>query len=177
MNNNNFIKNKEKQIKNILSILKKSKISSDNHISSQVPFFSNSNITNIFDIGFNEINSDIPESLNRNIKIIYQLLGDNNKEIYIGDWTIMSINEAITRYKNLCDHKQNKVFDIGYRYLGMGHIEMVSCDLDTHLLFYRPDGGSNGWDREINLNNLINEGSSPYKKFYFSQWFYQINLV
>lgn len=84
-NNNNFIKNKEKQIKNIISILKKSKISSDNHISSQVPFFSNSNITNIFDIGFNEINSDIPEGLNRNIKIIYQLLGDNNKEIYIGD--------------------------------------------------------------------------------------------
>ena len=173
-NNNNFITNKEKQIKNILSVLKKSKISSDNHISSQVPFFSNSNITNIFDIGFNEINPDIPESLNRNIKIIYQLLGDNNKEIYIGDWTIMSINEAVTRYKTLCEHKQDKVFDIGYRYLGMGHIEMVSCDLDTHLLFYRPDGGSNGWDREINLNNLINEGSSPYKKIYFSQWFYKL---
>jgi hypothetical protein len=173
-NNNNFIINKEKQIKNILSVLKKSKISSDNHISSQVPFFSNSNITNIFDIGFNEINPDIPESLNRNIKIIYQLLGDNNKEIYIGDWTIMSINEAVTRYKTLCEHKQDKVFDIGYCYLGMGHIEMVSCDLDTHLLFFRPDGGSNGWDREINLNNLINEGSSPYKKFYFSQWFYKL---
>ncbi len=173
-NNNNFITNKEKQIKNILFVLKKSKISSDNHISSQVPFFSNSNITNIFDIGFNEINSDIPESLNRNIKIIYQLLGDNNKEIYIGNWTIMSVNEAVTRYKSLCEHKQNKVFDIGYRYLGMGHIEMVSCDLDTHLLFYRPDGGSNGWDREINLNNLINEGSSPYKKFYFSDWFFKL---
>ena len=49
--------------------------------------------------------------------------------------------------------------------MGMGHVEVVSCDLETHLLFYRPDGGSNSYDREANyqryelkmeLQNIIN---------------------
>ena len=30
----------------------------------------------------------------------------------------------------------------------MGHIEVLSCDLSTHRLYTRPDGGSNGYDRK-----------------------------
>jgi len=167
-----IIEKKKKQINKILSILKRSKISSNNHTSTTMPFFSRSE--NIYDFvtSNNNINSDIPERLNRNIKLIYELLGDNEKEIYIGEWTLMSINEAVKIYKNYCLHGQNKIFDIGYRYMGMGHIEMISCDLDTHLLFYRPDGGSNGLDREVNFKKVIEEGANLYEKFFFSKWFY-----
>ena len=55
-----------------------------------------------------------------------------------------------------------------------GHVEMISCDLQSHLLFYRPDGGSNGWDRINNFNELIQKGSTPYEKFHFYKWFYNI---
>ena len=48
----------------------------------------------------------------------------------------MSLDKAIEIYKNYCNNGQNKVFDIGYRYMGMGHIEVISCDLDSHLLFF-----------------------------------------
>ena len=54
---------------------------------------------------------------------------------------------------------------------------MLSCDLTNHLLFYRVDGGSNGYDRIANLNNLIKNGSKSYETFYFSHWFYSIVLT
>ena len=53
---------------------------------------------------------------------------------------------------------------------------MISCDLNSHLLFYRPDGGSNGYDRQDNLDKLIKNGANDYKKIYFSDWFYKINI-
>ena len=86
----------------------------------------------------------------------------------------MSVDEALERYKSLCNKGQSNVFDIGYKYGGMGYIDVLSCDLTTHLLFYRLDGGSNDYDRLYNLNQLIKEGSRPYDKFYFSEWFYNI---
>ena len=120
------------------------------------------------------INAQIPEGLNRNIKVIYQLLGHQKKEIYYGQWTIMSLDEALQRYKELVNQGQTNVFDIGYKYGGMGYIDVLSCDLTSHLLFYRVDGGSNDYDRLYNLNQLISEGSQPYDKFYFSNWFYNV---
>ena len=37
------------------------------------------------------------------------------------------------RYKELCSKGQTNVFDIGYRYLGMGHIEML---LVIYIIIY-----------------------------------------
>lgn len=58
----------------------------------------------------------------------------------------------------------------------MGHITVISCDLNTHLLFYRPDGGSNGYDRQYNYEEIVKNGSDKYDKFYFSKWFYNLKL-
>ena len=171
-NDNKIIEEKKKQINKILNVLNNCKTSESNYNSHSMPFFVKSENTKNFIVGINTLNKNIPDSLNRNIKLIYQLLGDENKEIYIGDWTLMSINEAIKIYKNYCEHKQSNIFDIGYRYIGMGHIEVISCDLSSHLLFYRPDGGSNGLDREYNFKKVIDEGVGKYNKFFFSKWFY-----
>ena len=78
------------------------------------------------------------------------------------------------QYNKYCDANQRNVFNIAYRYEGMGWVEVLSCDLESHLLFLRKDGGSNGWDREANFKDVIENGSSKYKKFYFSDWFYKI---
>ena len=37
----------------------------------------------------------------------------------------------------------------------MGHIEVLSCDLKTHLLFTRYDGGANGYERDDNYQSVI----------------------
>lgn len=167
----------DNRIKKIVEILKEAKISDDNYQSSQKPFFVNKPTKN-FTINYNSIDiSKIPEGLNRNIKSIYQILGDPKKEIYIHNWTILSLDEAINKYNLYCSHNQSKIFDIAYIYMGMGHIKVLSCDLDTHLLFFRPDGGSNGYDREDNFNKLIKNGSTNYKQFMFSDWFFKLNSL
>jgi hypothetical protein len=166
---------KQSEVNKIFEVLKTCAISSNDYVSSKESFFKNDSTSYPFQ-QFNMlfINAQIPEGLNRNIKVIYQLLGHQKKEIYYGQWTIMSLDEALERYKELVNQGQTNVFDIGYKYGGMGYIDVLSCDLTSHLLFYRLDGGSNDYDRLYNLNQLINEGSQPYDKFYFSTWFYNV---
>jgi len=166
---------KQSETNKIFEVLKTCAVSSTDYVSSKEPFFKNDSASQPFQ-QFNMLfnNAVIPEGLNRNIKVIYQFLGHQKREIYYGQWTIMSLNEALERYKVICAKGQTNVFDIGYKYDGMGYINVLSCDLTSHLLFYRVDGGSNDYDRLYNLNQLISEGSLPYDKFYFSTWFYNV---
>ena len=172
----NLTAKKSKQINKILVVLERTTtISSIDYVSSKDPFFGNDNNAIMFQ-QFNNlfVDAQIPEGLNRNIKMLYQILGHQKREIYYGPWTIMSLNEALERYKVICAKGQTNVFDIGYKYDGMGYINVLSCDLTNHLLFYRLDGGSSYYDRQVNLNDLLKKGSAPYKKFYFSEWFYNV---
>ena len=170
-----LIANKTAEIEKIFEVLKTCAVSSNDYVSSNEPFFKNDSASQPFQ-QFNMlyVNGQIPEGLNRNIKVIYDLLGHQKKEIYYGPWTIMSVDEALQRYKELTHQGQSNVFDIGYKYGGMGYIDVLSCDLTSNLLFYRVDGGSNDYDRLYNLNQLVKEGSRPYDKFYFSNWFYNV---
>ena len=170
----NFIKEKTEQIRKIHKILKNSKLSSDNHQSSNEPFFMNNRAIN-FKIGYKSI-PELPNNLNRNFKTLYEVIGDPNKEVYINEWTIMSLEESLKRYKELCSKGQKNVFDIGYRYLGMGHIEMLSCNLYNHLLFYRRDGGSSGIEREYNYKKLLEFNYREYDYFYFNKWYSDLNI-
>lgn len=164
-----------KNIHKILKVLEQSNISSNDYDSTKLPFFSSDSSLNNFTLNFQSLsNYNIPESLNRNIVLIYKILGHPDKEIYIGNWTILSLKKALSIYQDFCNNGQNNVFDIGYRYLGMGHVEVISCDLKSHLLFYRRDGGSNGFDRQANYENIIQNGSESCEKFFFSKWFYNI---
>jgi hypothetical protein len=161
-----------KPINQILEVLNKGTISTNNYTSSDKPLFMKNNAESFKQ--YNNLKLQIPENVNRNVKLIYEIFGNEQKEIYLDEWTIMSLEEALKRYKEFCAQGQDNVFDIGFRYLGMGHIEIISCDLKSHLLFYRPDGGSNDWDRITNVNELIQKGSTPYDKFHFYKWFYNI---
>ena len=46
----------------------------------------------------------------------------------------------------------------------------ISCDLNNHLLFERRDGGSNGYDREDNYQDLLKYKTGDKKYFYFVQF-------
>ena len=170
-----IISKKTAAINKILLQLKNASISHDDYKSSENPFFRNDINAQPFQQSNKLfINTQLPEGLNHNIKLLYELFGDQKKEIYYDTWTIMSVNEALDRYNSLIKQGQTNVFDIGYKYSGMGYIDVLSCDLSNHLLFYRVDGGSNAYDRQYNLRNLIVNGSSPYNKFHFSEWFYNV---
>jgi len=170
-----YMKEKKKQINSVKDLLKNAKVSSEEYDSTIEPFF-NKDLNEItFTEDFKEI-SELPKSLNRHIKLLYQIISNPKVEVYLENWTIMSLDKCLERYKHLCDNSQGLVFDFAFQYAGMGHIEMLSCDLTNHLLFKRMDGGSNGWDREANYNELLNYKPGDKKYLYFTQWKNEFNL-
>ena len=166
-----------KAISKILSVLEKASVSQNGYDSTMQPFFCK-DYDEKFKIEFegNQKYKEIPKGLNRHIILIYKILGNTTKEIYLGEWTLLSLDKALEQYDDYCKNNRKNVFNVGYKYVGMGHVEVLSCDLDSHLLFLRPDGGSNGYDRLANYNEIINNGPKKYKQFYFSDWFYNIKI-
>ena len=150
---NKFAEQKKKQIKTLLKFLEKAQLSNPKHDSTKEPFFRGGDRES-----FLMDNKDLPkfpDTLNRHIKVLYEIIGNPDIEVYIGEWTILSLNRAMESYEQLCKDGQESVFDVAFQYRGLGHIRVLACDLENHLLFYRPDGGSNGWDREANYKKIV----------------------
>ncbi len=168
---NKFAHYKKRDIENILIKLSGSKMSSGNYDSTKVGFFSQDSKRVPFEIG-NKSLPRMPDELNRNIQLIYKLIGDPDKEVYLEEWTILSLNQVLERFSELQLKNQDRVFDIAIRYAGMGHIDVLSCDLQTHKLFIRNDGGANGWEREFHYRELLTLDPSIKPQMYFQEWFY-----
>ena len=159
---------KKKQVNNVLDLLKGAKISSPGFKSSDQPCFMSEEKVDDF-VMSNKSIPELPDGLNRHIKILYEIIGPD-KEVYIGDWTIMSLNEALERYKIYCSEGQKNVFDIGYKYAGMGHIDVIACNIYNHLLFNHHDGGSNGYDRIYNHDKMVKYDYKVYEYMVYTNW-------
>ena len=171
---NRHVAYKTRQVNNVINFLKDSRVSQPNYIGTDMPFFMKNN-NKPFNIGYNDI-PEMPKGLNRNIQTMFKLIGNPLVEIYIGDWTIMSLNQCIDVYNNYCNNGQTKVFDIGYMYIGMGHIKMLSCDLDKHILFYRIDGRGDGYARDYHRNKILNYNPNDYEFMYFTDFINETKL-
>ena len=87
------IKHKTRNTQKILTFLNEGYKSPDNYIGSDMPYFMKNENTK-FKIGHHII-PKLPNGLNHNINIMYKLIGNPNIEIYIRDWTFMSLNKAL----------------------------------------------------------------------------------
>ena len=161
----------------INEVLQKSEISSEGYNSMDVGFFLQDENKGLFNIDFKRV-KELPRGLNCNVKNIYEIIGNIEREVYLGEWTIMTIKRAFEIYEEYKKNGQYNVFDFGFRYMGMGHIEIISCNLKDYSIFFHPGGGSNGWDRESNFQDIVKHGPKKYddNKKNFNDWFYNINL-
>ena len=165
---NRHVSYKTRLVTNILDFLKDGQMSGEDYDSAQMPFFMKDK-NNEFKVNNKDI-PKLPEGLNRNIKLMYELIGNPDIEVYIRDWTFLSLNKAIEVYNDYVNNNQTKVFDIGFMYIGMGHIKVLSCDLENHLFFYRFDGGSSGHDRILYRNQILNYDKNKYTYMYFADF-------
>ena len=164
----------EKRIRMIEDVLNSGTISSKGYDSTQEPFMVKDNKQEKFTINFDSV-VDLPEGLNQNIALIYKILGDPEREVYIKDWIIMSLNKVTKIYKEYCNGGQTGIVDIAFTYLGMGHINVMSCDLETHNILFHRDGGSNGWDRDANFKETIEMKPNDVRQYYFTDWFNKLD--
>lgn len=166
----NLTKQQMKQTQDILMKLTGGTMSSTKYDSTEQGFFAHDEESKPFEVGYKDI-PEMPDGLNHNIQRMYKIIGDPDKEVYIGCWTIMSLNQVLDKFKELQEKKQERVFDIAFRYAGLGHIDVLSCDLQTHKLFMREDGGSNGWERQANRDALLTLDPTTLNQMFFHEWF------
>ena len=112
-----ILKDKKIQIIKIKSFLEKyAKLSEENYDITKIPFFSKSNNSKDFYIDYKTIKEKIPKGLNRNIKLLYNIVGHPNKEIYIGEWTILSLKKCMENYiqcqKHLLHNEQGHLRNV-----------------------------------------------------------------
>lgn len=75
-----------------------------------------------------------------------------NKEIYINNITLLSINKILEINEEYKKDNILNIIDIGFKYSGMGWISVIYYNTKFNKLFVRMDGGSNGFDRIQNYN-------------------------
>jgi len=73
-------------------------------------------------------------------------------EIYIKDYTFISITKILELYDFYKKDDIENIIDIGFIYQGMGHIKVIYYNTKFNKLFLRMDGGSNAYDRKLNYD-------------------------
>ena len=136
----------------------------ENYDSTNAPFFrpapnydiSSANFTSLLDDNIDKINEfkclGLPKIIN-DFFINHQAF---NKEIYLNNYTFISITKILDLYKYYKNDNITNIIDIGFIYHGMGWIKVIYYNTKFNKLFFRMDGGSNGDVRLENYNIMKN---------------------
>lgn len=120
------------------------------------PFFIQPETVNIdmhahpnLDLYISSLNKlDTPVVFNQWLMMTYVLSGSPNRAITIREWTLYSLNQTIKNILQLKEENSTITWtNIGHRYMGLGHVEVLRMDIESGDLFIQPDGGSNGYER------------------------------
>ena len=159
-------------------LIQNSKSSNPDYDSTQQPCFFKDPSTKNGEIGFetpevHKILKNIPMS--KELSILYKVVGNPKIEFYLQNWILMSLNKVNERYLIYQQHNRSDIIDFAYIYAGMGHIVVAGMDLKDGKIYYRRDGGSNGWEREDRFKFACQYQPKENKKIFFEQWLKDIN--
>ena len=118
-----------------------------------------------------EDNPSIPHPL----QCLYKVIGDPEREYYFGNWSFFSLNKLIERKKICEENNQNRMIDFALVYGGMGHVVVCSIDPQDAKIFYRHDGGSNGWERAERWEKARGYIPKEEHKHPFQHWLNEVN--
>lgn len=112
-----------------------------------------------------KIEADIPLELVQ----IYEKYPDS-VEFGFDYWTFLSECQMLERYNALKDKQKCPTVDIAIRYAGMGHIKVLAYDIHEKKVLVDHDGGSNGYDREDNMNRRLRQDNKSLNLLKFQDW-------
>ena len=136
----------------------KGSISAKGHDSTQTPFMMASH------------SGDTPSSAERqeverilmsaplpsDLKCLYRHVGAHERECVFGSWTLRSLHAVLKGHASLKEeHGQCDVVDFAISYAGMGWCVVCGYCPSLDMIFYRMDGGANGYEREDNFAKLV----------------------
>ena len=162
------------QTKQNLDFINEGECSNPGYDSSKAPFFNQEPCENDSNgIAFdsqrvNKFLDYIP--VPPNLSELFKIIGTTDVEFYWDKWTLFSMDKIAERFEIYKKNGQLRVIDFAQAYLGMGHVIVAAIDPKELTIFFRRDGGSNGWDREINWTNIKNYTPEPSDTHNFSVW-------
>lgn len=109
---------------------------------------------------FHSLRSKLPSNIVINPWIItlYVLAGNTTKSLNIGPFMIFSFSQFVDRIEQyLKRNPQITWTDLGHKYMGMGHVQVLRMDIENGELFIQSDGGSSELDREYYWNEYKNQ--------------------
>jgi hypothetical protein len=87
---------------------------------------------------------------------LYDAIGDPKREYVFNHWVLMSLDFVRDHTRQLRrGHGQNDVVDFAFCYAGMGHAVICSYAPLLDKIFYRVDGGANGYERDDHFKALV----------------------
>ena len=88
-------------------------------------------------------------------------------------WYLMSLDrvDSIQASYSECDEYTGCSIDFAHAYLGMGHAWIASWCPDTKSIYYRHDGGSNGWEQTHNAELACRFVPTEEQRRPLSDWF------
>ena len=104
------------------------------------------------------------------LKNMYRIIGNPYVEYYFGDWILQSLMNVQDRLNIMLQEGNMNVVDFAIRYIGMGHIVVCSYDPSDGKIFFRRDGGSNGYERFDRWNFIKSYKPEVKKKHNISMW-------
>ena len=108
------------------------------------------------------------------LRCIYKVIGNPFVEYYFGRWALRSLKHVEERFNLMKEANNSRIIDFAINYCGMGHCVVCSYDSKDGRIFYRRDGGSNGWDRKYNWEFISKYIPEDDKKHNFMTWIQDI---
>ena len=113
------------------------------------------------DVGVRETMAAHPEvcdSFPLPLRQLYTIHGASHAAAALGPpsserstWTLLSLEDVITEFQHKRRWNPASVsVDFAWTYHGMGHYVAASLDMTRGEVYLRLDGGSNGWEQELN---------------------------
>ena len=108
--------------------------------------------------------------LPKKLEILFQLICNPHVEYYFNNWTLMSLDTLGKHFDAKEADGQKRVIDFAHHYLGMGHCIICSVDVEDKKIFFRHDGGSNGYERQERYNQILEYEPKDEDKYEFDYW-------
>ena len=108
------------------------------------------------------------------VRALFDAIGDPTREYLFNHWTLLSLDFIRKRVRTLRDARgQADVVDFAITYAGMGHAVVCAYAPSTQKIFYRVDGGANGYEQDHKHRLLVAYTPKDASTFFNEEHWFQ----
>ena len=159
----------QEKYKNILNIIKKGSLGKEGYDITKTPFFQTEQVnftaeTILLDSSISKKDLDYMNSINipKELYLLYKIIGTKREFTPENSpFTFFSLDKIRERQEICKKNGQEILIDLGLRYIGMGHVSVITLNIKDGSIGLRNGGGANDFEREINFKEFLKMTTIP----------------